>query len=141
MKSRLIWIAVILAAAGGFYYSTIHPMLTPSPPPVRKRINKDYQPPEIPPPPLPEPKIEMPTVPLPPPSVVIANAAARREEGRMQPLEVPIQNQATIDFSPGAPVVRADEKEKAIIDKALKEMLEATKDVTFPPTKAPTQQP
>ena len=49
--------------------------------------------------------------------------------------EVPIQDTATIDFSIGAPVVRSGGKDQEALDKALKEMAEATKDVSFPPTK------
>ncbi len=37
----------------------------------------------------------------------------------------------TIDFSSGKPVVKDSPEDKAVIDAALKEMAEATKDVTF----------
>jgi hypothetical protein len=43
--------------------------------------------------------------------------------------EVPIQNQATIDFSTGAPVVRVHGKDQDALEAALKEMAEVTKDV------------
>ena len=42
--------------------------------------------------------------------------------------EVPIQNQATIDFSTGAPVVRTHGKDQDALEKALKEMSDVIKD-------------
>jgi hypothetical protein len=50
---------------------------------------------------------------------------------------VAIQDNATIDFSSGKPVVKDSAREKAIIDAAVKEMDDAVKDVTFTPTPAP----
>jgi hypothetical protein len=50
-------------------------------------------------------------------------------------MEIPIQHGATIDFSLGGPVVRSGGADDAALEKALKEMAEATKDVTFPPQK------
>jgi hypothetical protein len=51
--------------------------------------------------------------------------------------EVPIPDGATIDFSSGKPVVRADAGEKAIIDAAVKEMNEAAKNIRFEPLAPP----
>jgi hypothetical protein len=45
-----------------------------------------------------------------------------------------IQDNATIDFSSGKPVVKDSAQEKAIIDAAVKEMDDAVKDVVFAPT-------
>jgi hypothetical protein len=45
--------------------------------------------------------------------------------------EVAIQDGKTIDFSSGKPVVKDTAKEKASIDKSVKEMEEATKGVSF----------
>jgi hypothetical protein len=42
--------------------------------------------------------------------------------------EVPIQNQATIDFSTGAPVIKMHGKDQDALDAALKEMAEVVKD-------------
>jgi hypothetical protein len=42
--------------------------------------------------------------------------------------EVPIQNQVTIDFSTGAPVVKSHGKDQEALEAALKEMSEAIKD-------------
>jgi hypothetical protein len=41
----------------------------------------------------------------------------------------------TIDFSTGAPMVKGFGKDQEALDKALKEMAEATKDVKFAPPK------
>ena len=47
--------------------------------------------------------------------------------------EVPIEDGKTIDFSSGVPIVKDDAKEKAAIDRSVKAMEEAAKDVTFGP--------
>lgn len=115
----------------GFYYATIRPALTPATPALNKRLTEEYRPLEVEPPPLPEPKIEMPNVPLPLPSAV-SGSFAKRDDRQPLKLEVPIQDGATIDFSIGAPVVRSQGDDKAALEKALKEMADATKDVQFP---------
>ncbi len=51
----------------------------------------------------------------------------------------PIENEKTIDFSTGKPVVKDSAEEKAIIERSLKEMNEAATGVTFGP--APKPQP
>lgn len=139
MKSRIIWAVVVLAALAGFYYTTIHPMRTPAPDAgfARKLQRlREAPPPQIPPPPLPEPVMSMPAI-APPPlnQPIVLPPVARREDRKPMKMEVPIQNNATIDFSIGAPVVRAGGKDQEAIDKAIREMAEATKDVTFPATK------
>ena len=133
MKSRLVWAAVIVAAIAGFYFATIRPALRETPAkPDHRRINRDFatsfQPPPIPPPPLPE--VKMPSLNLLPPPV-----ATRREDPVPAPLEVPIQNGATIDFSTGAPHVRMQGKDKEALDRALRDMADATKETAFPPRK------
>jgi maltose-binding protein MalE len=55
--------------------------------------------------------------------------------------EVAIQDGKTIDFSSGKPVVKDSAKEKAAIDKAVKEMEEAAKGVTFTSPTAPPAAP
>ncbi|MDB6126439.1 MAG: hypothetical protein JWM35_335 [Verrucomicrobia bacterium] len=52
---------------------------------------------------------------------------------------VAIQDQKTIDFSSGKPVVKDSTNDKAIIDKAVKEMDDATKDISFAPTPEPAK--
>ena len=55
----------------------------------------------------------------------------RQELERLGLPDVPIQNQATIDFSTGAPVVRTGGKDQDALDKALKEMSDVLKDAKF----------
>lgn len=137
MKSRIIWAAVLLAAGVGFYVMTIRPTLTPTPPKVNRRLLKDVRPPEIPPPPLPAPNFATPVIP--PPTLPIATAmpavGAKSATRWPLPMVVPIQDGATIDFSIGAPVVRSQGDDKAALDRALREMAEATKNTKFEPKK------
>lgn len=51
------------------------------------------------------------------------------------PPVVPIQDGKTIDFSSGQAEVRNDDADRAAIEKAKREMDEATADITFAPTK------
>ena len=55
--------------------------------------------------------------------------------------EVAIQDGKTIDFSSGKPVVKDSAKEKAAIEKAVKEKEEAAKGVTFTSPTAPPAAP
>jgi hypothetical protein len=50
-------------------------------------------------------------------------------------MEVPIQDGATIDFSFDGPVVKSGGEDQAALDRALREMAEATKDTKFPPSR------
>ena len=52
---------------------------------------------------------------------------------------VAIQDQKTIDFSNGKAVVKDSADDKAVIDKAVKEMDDATKDISFGPTTPPAK--
>ena len=54
-----------------------------------------------------------------------------------RPAVVSIQDGKTIDFSNGSPAVKDGPADRAAMDKAVREMDEASKDVTFP---AETQQ-
>ncbi len=139
MKSRIIWAVVVLAALAGFYYTTIRQTQTPSPGISRQRLEKlrDAPLPQIAPPPLPTPDMTMPVIPPPVLNqpIVFPPVVGRRERSRPPALEVPIQEGATIDFSIGAPVVRSGGKDQEALDKALRDMAEATKGTTFPPTK------
>lgn len=58
-----------------------------------------------------------------------------RQRASRQPAFVPIQDGKTLDFSSGRAVMKDTPEDRAALDKALKEMDEATKDVTFPATK------
>ena len=137
MKTRLLFAAIVIAALVGFYLMTIRPTQTRSPGFSRRQLERlhDARPPNIPPPPLPAPVISMPTM-APPPleqPLIIPPVTRRREARPLTTMEVPIQDRATIDFSTGAPNVRSDGKDKEAMEKALKEIEEATKDFTFPP--------
>ncbi len=142
MKSRIIWAVVLLAAAAGFYVVTIQPTRTHSPGFSRKRPPlRDLKPPEIAVPKLPEPVIAMPalTPPLLNQPIKTPPVVARREPRAAPPPEVPIQDNATIDFSTGAPQVRVQGKDAEALDRALREMAEATKGATFPAKKPANQ--
>jgi hypothetical protein len=136
MKSRLILAAIVITAMAAFYWVTIRPAMHSTSPRVDRqqvdRAFKDFKPPEIPPPPL--PKVEIATPTLPPPSRPVPIVAPRNDPVP-GPLTVPIQDGATIDFSTGHPQVKMQGKDQEAIDRALKEMAEATKNVTFPPAK------
>lgn len=73
---------------------------------------------------------------VPPPAAIPPGKTA---PGGKAPNVVPIEDRKTIDFSSGAPVVKDSAQEKAIIDRAVKEMDEAAQGVSFgpPPTTAP----
>ena len=133
MKSRIIWAAVVLAAIVGFYFTTIRPASQgPGPRLDRRKINRDFKAPEIAPPPLPEVVIATPTI---APPVLPIPIVAPRNDPVPGPLEVPIQHGATLDFSTGTAMVKRQGKDQEAMDRALKEMAEATKNTTFPPAK------
>jgi len=133
MKSRIIWLVVVFAAMAGFYYTTIRPALQPTSLRLNKRMIRDFQPPDLVMPPIPNPRVDFPEVNLPPVRLPPLVVTERRERPGATSPEVPIQNGTTIDFSIGAPVVRAQAEDQAAMDKALREMNEAVKDITFEP--------
>lgn len=140
MKSRLIWAAVLVAAMVGFYFATIRPAIEPTPTRLRGRINAEFRPPEIPPPEIPVPKFEIPALPPPALPTVLPPVMASRPRSPLAPPEVPIQNGTTIDFSTGSPVIRSQGADKEALDRALREMADAVKDVSFGPEKKTSNQ-
>lgn len=79
-------------------------------------------------------------------AVAVLGAAAlllvRRKMAANKPKpQIAIQDGKTIDFSSGKPVVRDTAKEKASIEKAVKEMEDAAKGVSFPPPAAKPPEP
>ncbi len=132
MKSRIIWGAIVLAAFVAFYWATLRPMMQSAAPsrPAGDRVPLMTNRPTFP---LPK-EFETATIPTPklpvPPIVSI-----RVDPPALKPPDIPIQNASTIDFSTGAPVVRSGGADDAALDKALKEMAEATKNIEFPATK------
>jgi hypothetical protein len=138
MKSRLIWAAVLIAAIAGFYVVTIKPTETHTPGFSRKRPPLRDLKPEIPPPPLPQPVIAMPEIPQPTMQpITIPPPSATRSTRRTVQHDVPIQDNATIDFSLGSPQLRTQGKDQEAMEKALKEMADAAKGVTFPASAKP----
>jgi hypothetical protein len=133
MKSRIIWLAVVFAAMAGFYYTTIRPAMTPTSPRFNKRMIREFQPPDLMMPPIPNPRVDFPEVNLPPVRLPPLVVTERRERPPASSPEVPIQSGATIDFSLGSPVVRSQAEDQAAMDKALREMNEAVKEITFEP--------
>jgi cytoskeletal protein RodZ len=59
---------------------------------------------------------------------------SRSTKARGPKPSVAIQDGKTIDFSSGVPLIKDDAKQKAALEKSLKEMDAATANVTFPPT-------
>lgn len=134
MKSRIIWLIVVFGAMAGFYFSTIKPLLAPTSPQINRRIIREFQAPELSIPQVAPPEVNIPAISLPPVRLPAMIVSERRERapGSESPV-VPIQERTTIDFSLGAPMVRAQAEDQAAMDKALKEMNEAVKDITFEP--------
>lgn len=132
MKSRIIWLVVVFAAMAGFYHTTIKPLLQPTAPRINRRMIREFQAPELSIPQVAPPEVNIPTIALPPVRLPAFVVTERRELSPGSPV-VPIQDRATIDFSLGAPVVRAQPDDQAAMDKALREMNEAVKDITFEP--------
>jgi len=129
MKSRILWAAILLAAMAGFYFVTIRPATTLSPRRIKLPPTSELRPPEVTLPPLPMPTIETPTLTPPPlPPMQIGRPIAPKPALP----EVPIQDGTTLDFSFGAPMVRSQGSDAEALEKALKEMAEATKSTTFP---------
>jgi hypothetical protein len=125
MKTRLLWTLILAVAAPALYFGITRPHVSSIPRNLRDPID-ELKPAAMPP--LDPPALVIPELPaftIPPlpnirPSMPIAPAADRPE--------VPIQDQATIDFSTGAPVVRRHGKDQEALEAALKEMSEVIKD-------------
>jgi len=73
-------------------------------------------------------------------AVALFVARTKLAPGKRHP-DVAIQDGKTLDFSSGRPVVKDTAKEKADIAKAVKEMEDAAKDVSFSSTPAKTPEP
>lgn len=130
MKTRIFWvpIAVLILVAVGFYFyrQGALPMVPPPAKPPRATRSAPVEPP---PPALPlivatPPVITPKPIALPPPPQRLAPE-----------LILPIQDQATIDFSIGSPVIKRGGSDTEAMNRALKEMAEATKNLTIPPPK------
>jgi hypothetical protein len=126
MKSRLLLLAIVAVGAAALYFGLTQPHVSTIPKEVRDPL-ADLRP--VPPPPLEMPALEIPPLPvisLPP----LPAPTARRDPSPPRP-EVPIQNNATIDFSTGYPHVRAHGKDQDALDAALREIADVEKRTGF----------
>ena len=127
MKDRAVWAFLVFAVLvlGGIYLLRKKPAPAPTPPaPGVTRLVAPSTPVAAP--------ASTPasvTPPLPGPAAPVVRAGRSGEP-------VTIQDGKTIDMSSGRPVVRDDARSRAAIDKSVKEMEEAAKDVTFGPRPA-----
>jgi hypothetical protein len=123
---RVPWLVVFLAAllAAAFIFLREPPE---RPLPLEKMAR------EIPEPPLPAIPpvlVKLPPIPdkLPLPDLTLVTPSGRA---------FAIEHGKTIDFSTGLPLVKESDKDKAALDRALKEIEAATKGVTFESPKEP----
>jgi hypothetical protein len=123
MKTRLLWTLIFATAAPALYFGITRPHVSSIPDNLRESI--DELKPVVPPIELPAlaiPELPVLTIPTLPP----LRPGTRSDPSLNRP-EVPIQHQATIDFSTGAPVVRTHGKDQDALESALKEMSEVLK--------------
>jgi hypothetical protein len=118
MKNRLLWALILSVGMTALYCGIFRPHVSSIPKEIRDPM-ADLKP--APPPPLEPPAIVIPEIPtLTPPPL---NPVSRNDPILGKP-EVPIQDQATIDFSTGAPVVKRGGKDQDALDAALREISE-----------------
>ena len=127
MKTRLLWTLIFAIGAPALYYGITQPHVSSIPSSIHDPM--DELKPALPP--LEPPALVIPEL----PALTIPPLPPIRPPVRSDPIlsrpEVPIQNQATIDFSTGAPVVRTHGKDQDALEKALKEMSDVLKDATI----------
>ena len=98
----------------------------PAPPPAPTKNTRSLPPP---PPITAQPRVA-------PPVAAVTNVTPPRPAPRpplAQPLEVPIQDQATIDFSYGAPMVKSGGADAEALERSMREMNAALKDIVIGP--------
>jgi hypothetical protein len=125
MKTRLLWALILSVGITALYFGIARPHVSTIPQEVLDPM-ADLKPSA--PPPIEAPALvipEIPTVTLP-----VLPSRPRNDVIPRSP-EVPIQNQVTIDFSTGAPHVRAHGKDQEALDAALREMSDVAKDAKF----------
>jgi hypothetical protein len=136
MRARHLWLVAAVIVILAAIYWRMRPeasggaALASDPPP------DVHQPAPSPPAAFPPPAV--------PPQPVFVPAPPRHTAGptHVAPeATVPIQDGATIDFSTGSPQVRSGGADAEALAKALKEMAEATSNVTFPPSAPPPPVP
>lgn len=126
MKTRLLWLAILAVGSTALYFGITQPPVSSIPKEVRDPL-ADLRPAAPPP-------LELPALAIPPLPVIaippLPVPAARRDPSPSRP-EVPIQNNATIDFSTGYPHVRAHGKDQDALDAALREIADVEKRTGF----------
>ena len=129
MKDRAVWAFLVFAVLvlGGIYLLRNKPAPAPAPTPPASGVTRLVAPSA----PVAKPASTPASVtpPLPGPAGPVVRAGRNGDP-------VTIQDGKTIDMSSGRPVVRDDARSRAAIDKSVKEMEEAAKDVTFGPRPA-----
>lgn len=78
---------------------------------------------------------------MPPAAQPAARSASSAPAQTDTPIDLTQHDNQTIDFSGGKAVVKETPEDKAALDAGLKEIADATKDVTFGPPKKPTPPP
>jgi hypothetical protein len=120
--NRLLWTLILSVGGAALYFGIARPHVSTIPSEIRDPLD-DLKP--LAPPPLEPPVLVMPEMPA---LTLPTFRPAVRSDTNLRGPEVPIQNQATIDFSTGAPVVKMHGKDQDALDLALKEMAEVVKD-------------
>src|SRR5687767_253196 len=122
MKNRFLWALILSVGITALYCGIMRPHVSTIPQEILDPMADLKQ---AAPPPIEPPTLVIPEIPTIKPPVL---SPPTRSDPLLGRPEVPIQNQATIDFSTGAPVVRVDGKDQDALEAALKEMAEVTKD-------------
>src|SRR5690606_13476199 len=111
-KTRLLWTLILGVGLTALYFGITQPHVSTLPSEFHEDID-DLKPAAPPPLEMPELVIpETPTLTLP------VLPAVRQPDPMPGPPEVPIQNEATIDFSTGAPVIRTHGKDQEALESA-----------------------
>lgn len=142
MKNRILWLAIAATLiAVAIYFAQRPPPIAPvgtaprTPPSAPTRHAAPESAHGVPTP------VATPAVPATPVTAPTAMVPAAQKKNEFPPPIVPIQEGATIDFSIGAPVVRSGGADTEALERSLKEMAAATKDVSFPPAKKTSTEP
>ena len=124
MKNRILWLLILAVGGTAAFFGITRPHVSTLPNDLRQTID-DLKPaiPPLEPPPLVIPELPPPTIPLLQPMQPLTRA----DPVPSRP-EVPVQDQATIDFSTGAPVVKRHGADQDALDSALKEISDVLKE-------------
>ena len=121
MKTRLLWALILSVGITALYFGIARPHVSTIPQEVLDPM-ADLKPSA--PPPIEPPALVIPEI----PAVTLPALPTRATPGLMpRSPEVPIQNQVTIDFSTGAPHLRAHGKDQEALDSAIREMADVEK--------------